>query len=44
MNQPKWLKLDALAQYLKLGRTELYQMAQKEPCRLPSWESNGALI
>jgi len=28
MNNDKWLTLDELAEYLKLGRTKLYQMAQ----------------
>ncbi|MEA2031949.1 MAG: helix-turn-helix domain-containing protein [candidate division Zixibacteria bacterium] len=29
MNQPKWLTLDELAEYLRLGRTKLYQLAQE---------------
>ena len=28
MNQGKWLAIDELAEYLKLGRTKLYRMAQ----------------
>lgn len=28
MNNDKWLTLEELAEYLKLGRTKLYQMAQ----------------
>ena len=29
MSEAKWLTLDELAEYLKLGRTKLYQMARK---------------
>jgi excisionase family DNA binding protein len=29
MNNDKWLRLEELAEYLKLGRTKLYQMAQE---------------
>lgn len=29
MDQDKWLTIDELADYLKMGRTKLYQMAQK---------------
>ena len=29
MYQDKWLTIDELADYLKMGRTKLYQMAQK---------------
>jgi len=28
MNQGKWLTIDELAEYLKMGRTKLYRMAQ----------------
>ncbi len=28
MNNDKWLTLDELSEYLKFGRTKLYQMAQ----------------
>ena len=30
MNTDKWLTLDELAEYLKLGRTKLYRMAQSD--------------
>ncbi len=29
MDQDKWLTIDELADYLKMGRTKLYRMAQK---------------
>jgi len=29
MDQDKWLTIDELADYLKMGRTTLYRMAQK---------------
>jgi len=29
MYQDKWLTIDELADYLKMGRTKLYRMAQK---------------
>jgi excisionase family DNA binding protein len=29
MNHGKWLTIDELAEYLKLGRTKLYRMAQE---------------
>jgi excisionase family DNA binding protein len=29
VNQDKWLTIDELAEYLKLGRTKLYRMAQE---------------
>ena len=29
MDQDKWLTIDELADYLKIGRTKLYRMAQK---------------
>lgn len=29
MDNDKWLTLEELTEYLKLGRTKLYQMAQK---------------
>ena len=28
MDQDKWLTIDELAEYLKMGRTKLYRMAQ----------------
>jgi len=28
MDQGKWLTIDELAEYLKMGRTKLYRMAQ----------------
>lgn len=28
MNQTKWLTIEELAEYLKMGRTKLYRMAQ----------------
>jgi excisionase family DNA binding protein len=28
MDQSKWLTIDELAEYLKMGRTKLYRMAQ----------------
>jgi excisionase family DNA binding protein len=29
MDQDKWLTIDELSDYLKMGRTKLYRMAQK---------------
>jgi len=29
MNREKWLTIDELAKYLKMGRTKLYRMAQE---------------
>lgn len=29
MKQSKWLTIDELAEYLKLGRTKLYRLAQE---------------
>ena len=29
MDQDKWLTIDELAEYLKMGRTKLYRMAQE---------------
>jgi excisionase family DNA binding protein len=29
MDQDKWLTIDELADYLKMGRTKLYRMAQE---------------
>ena len=29
MDQDKWLTIEELADYLKMGRTKLYRMAQK---------------
>lgn len=29
MNQGKWLTIDELAEYLKMGRTKLYRMTQE---------------
>lgn len=29
MDQTKWLTIDELAEYLKMGRTKLYRMAQE---------------
>jgi len=29
MDQDKWLTMDELAEYLKMGRTKLYRMAQE---------------
>ena len=29
MNKEKWLTIDELANYLKMGRTKLYRMAQE---------------
>jgi len=34
MDQDKWLTIDELADYLKMGRTKLYRMAQE--CEMPA--------
>jgi len=34
MDQHKWMTIDELADYLKMGRTKLYRMAQE--CEIPA--------
>ena len=34
MDQHKWMAIDELADYLKMGRTKLYRMALK--CEIPA--------
>ncbi|MDI6813668.1 MAG: hypothetical protein QMD10_09040 [Desulfitobacteriaceae bacterium] len=42
MDRTKWLTVEELDEYLKMGRTKLYSMAQEGKSLLPRSATNGA--